>query len=250
MNEPLTPSLPSSETEEHPKRYIPWITYGIIAATILVFLLEAYLTQVNGADLLLIYGAKINELIVAGQVWRLVTPLFIHPTPMFIVLAFNLYSLYAIGPAIERTFGHERFVYLYFLSGISGYVVSFYLTDLPAVGAATALFGILAAHTVFRFRNRQLFEHPVRALLTNIVINLVLNLAIAIFLKIDIWAIIGGLLGGLAFAWSGGPMLALARQPDGTFVVFDASSPKTARWMAVAQMGVLVALVALRLMRG
>lgn len=244
----MTPSQSPLETEERPKRYIPWIIYGILGITILIFLLEVYLAQANGTDLLLIYGAKINELILAGQVWRLVTPLFIHP--MIVVLAFNMYSLYAIGPAIERTFGHERFIYLYFLSGISGYVVSFYMTDSPAAGAATALFGILAAHTVFRFRNRHLFEHPVRSLLTNIAINLILNLAIAMFLRIDVWAIVGGLLGGLAFAWSGGPILALARQPDGTFVVFDASLPKTARWVAAAQMGVLVVLVALRVARG
>jgi rhomboid protease GluP len=236
------------EAEERPKRYLPWSTYGLLGITILIFLLEAYLAQTNGSDLLLIYGAKINELILAGQVWRLVTPLFLHP--ILIVLAFNMYSLYAIGPSIERTFGHERFLYLYFLSGISGYVVSFYMTDLPVAGAATALFGILAAHTVFRFRNRQFFDHPVRSLLTNIAINLILNLAIAIFLKIDVWAIVGGLLGGVAFAWSGGPILALARQPDGTFVVFDANLPKTARWVAAAQMGVLVILVVIRMARG
>ncbi len=91
-----------------------------------------------GTDILLLYGAKINELISQGQFWRLLTPMLLHGSMLHIV--FNMYALYVIGPGLEVHYGHLRFLMLYLLAGFAGNVVSFTLTPSPP-GASTAIFG-------------------------------------------------------------------------------------------------------------
>src|SRR5215204_1185755 len=50
---------------------------------------------------LVAYGAKLNSLIaVAHQWWRFVTPMFIHVNLMHLLV--NMYSLWIIGPYVEK----------------------------------------------------------------------------------------------------------------------------------------------------
>ena len=53
---------------------------------------------------LLAYGAKTNYLIGhAHQYWRLVTPIFIHVNLPHVLI--NMYSLWVIGPWVEKLYG-------------------------------------------------------------------------------------------------------------------------------------------------
>ncbi|MFZ6030735.1 MAG: rhomboid family intramembrane serine protease [Chloroflexota bacterium] len=185
----------------------PWVTYGLLAVTILVYIAQLALT-VDGYPLLVLWGAKINEAIVDGQFWRLLTPMFLHGSMMHI--AFNMYALYALGKVIEPAYGHGRFLVLYILAGFTGNVLSFIMTPGVSVGASTAVFGLLAAEGIFWYQNRKLFGATAQSVLSNLVVvaigNLVLGFAVP---NIDNWGHIGGLIGGLLFAWFAGPHLAL-----------------------------------------
>ncbi len=69
-----------------------------IGLTIFVFALQ-YLSQylsANHYDWPYLLGAKVNELILAGQVWRLFTPMLLHGSILHI--GFNMYALFVIGP--------------------------------------------------------------------------------------------------------------------------------------------------------
>jgi rhomboid protease GluP len=184
----------------------PYVTYTIMALTIVIYLLQMFSQQITGTDLPAMYGMKINQLIVEyGQYWRLLTPMLLHGSIMHIVV--NMYALNAFGPGLEMHFGHWRYLALYILSGFAGNVFSFIFTPANSLGSSTAIFGLLAAEGVFLYQNRKIFGSQARRALTNIVMVGLVNLIIGLSPGIDNWGHIGGLLGGMAFTWFGGPLL-------------------------------------------
>ena len=90
----------------------PWVSYTLLGITVLVYGLQFLSTKLStgGYDWPALLGAKINSLILAGQLWRLITPVLLHGSLMHI--AFNMYALFILGPGLERFYGHKRFLAL------------------------------------------------------------------------------------------------------------------------------------------
>lgn len=183
----------------------PIVTYSIIAVTVAVFGLQMLSQNLAGQDLVAALGDKYNPAILAGEYWRFITPVLLHGG--FIHIAFNMYALFAIGPQLEKTYGHFRYLALYLLGGFAGNVLSFIFTPGASLGASTAIFGLLAAEGIFIYQNRKFFGGRSRAILINIIGIAAINLIIGRTLPgIDNWGHLGGLVGGLLFAWFGGPV--------------------------------------------
>lgn len=196
----------------------PIVTYTFIGINVLFFLLQTIGVWFLGRDLVTALGLKVNELIVMGEYWRLITPMFLHGS--IIHLGFNLYALFIFGPGLERHFGRPRFIALYLLSGFAGNVLSFLFTDAQSLGSSTAIFGLLGAEGVFLYRNRQLFGGSARRALNNLILLAVINLVFGLSTPgIDNWGHLGGLIGGTLFAWIGGPVLAVKNDYSGLSVV-------------------------------
>ena len=191
----------------------PYVVYALLAITVGVFLLQNLSDYLLGGDILFAYGAKINQFILQGQLWRLITPVFLHASILHI--ASNMYGLFIFGPGLERSYGHWRFVTLYFLAAFAGNVMSFLLTSSPALGSSTAIFGLIVAEAAFLYQNRRILGNRSQAALGNILIVVLLNLGIGATpgSAIDNWGHVGGLLGGLVFAWFGGPLWTLEGLP-------------------------------------
>jgi rhomboid protease GluP len=187
------------------------VTYSIMGITIAVYILQMISQTVLGDDLPALYGMKINELIAAGQIWRLFTPILLHGSIMHI--GFNMYALYLFGRRLERYFGHWRFLIMYLISGFAGNVISMMFTESPSLGASTAIFGLLGAQGVFIYQNRALFGNQTQQALQSIIMVAAINLLIGLSPGIDNWGHIGGLVAGLIFTWLGGPVLA----PSGAY---------------------------------
>jgi len=212
------PRPDSSETREPvriqiPKRK-PTTTFVLIGISIVVFILQTIIETFSGYDLLFLYGGKINNLIKAGQIWRLITPVLLHGSILHI--AMNMYALYILGHRMERFYGHGRFLLLYLISAFAGNVLSFVLTPAPSLGASTAIFGLFSAEGIFILQNRKLFgPAQTRQAMMNLGIILMINMVygFAPGSNIDIMGHIGGLLGGIFFAWKAGPILKVAGQP-------------------------------------
>ncbi len=183
----------------------PLITYSLLAFTILVFLVQLGTEYLLHIDLPAYYGLKVNQLIAEGQLWRLLTPIFLHGS--LIHIGFNMYALYLIGPRLERYYGHNRFLGLYLISGFGGNVFSMMFTDAPSLGSSTAIFGLIGAQGIFLYHNREVFGPAVRQALNSIISIAVINLVIGLSPGIDNWGHIGGLVGGLLVAFLGGPLL-------------------------------------------
>lgn len=188
----------------------PKVTYALIGFTVFIYVLQLLSVAVigyaaNQIDWLEVYGARFNSAIRMGELWRFITPVFLHGSIAHIF--FNMYALLSIGSFLERQFGHGRFTLLYFLGGFSGNVFSFLLTGENgySVGASTAVFGLVAAQLIFFYQNRKLFGNIARQAIGNSVFIIAINLFIGLTPGIDNWGHVGGLLGGAIFAWFASP---------------------------------------------
>lgn len=189
----------------------PVVTYSIIGITIAAYLAQlgsvaifGYANSAAQLDWVEAYGAKINALIRAGELWRFLTPVLLHGSIPHI--AFNMYALYIFGTGLERHFGHRRFLILYLLGAFTGNVLSFLLSSGYSVGASTAIFGLIGAEGVFLYQNRKMFGSQFKSAIGNIIFVVVVNLFIGLAPGIDDWGHVGGLLGGLIFSWFAGPL--------------------------------------------
>ena len=186
----------------------PNVTYTILGLTVFVYLLQLASNFLLGYDLPALLGDKSNSLIHVGQVWRLITPILLHDDTSLLHIGFNMYALFALGPGLERRFGHFRFILLYLLAGFAGNVLSFLITAGDSLGASTSIFGLIAAEGIFLYQNRKLFGDESKRAIGNVVTVAVINLGFGFASGglIDNWGHIGGLLGGLVFTWFGGPL--------------------------------------------
>jgi hypothetical protein len=131
-----------------------------------------------------------------------------------------MYSLWMVGPYVERLYGSAKFVVFWVATGIGGVVASylavrpsmsggilarflFKTQDVPSAGASGALFGLVGVLFVFgiKFR-RELPEGFKRAFGTGMLPIILINLFIGYVGRgvIDNAAHVGGLLSGAVFA--------------------------------------------------
>ncbi len=220
---PSEPSYPSSAPPVPPpsrqQAERPIVTYTLLVITVLVFLAQMASQAMMGEDLPVYIGVKANELIISGQFWRLITPLFLHGS--FMHIGFNMYALYVLGQDLERFYGRWRFLFLYFLAGFAGNVFSFIFTPAPSLGASTAIFGLIGAQGVLFYRNREVFGPLAQRALMQTVTIAVINLVIGMSPGIDNWGHIGGLIGGGMFAWFGGPLFQVDQSFGGYRIAMD-----------------------------
>ncbi|MEX1071134.1 MAG: rhomboid family intramembrane serine protease, partial [Anaerolineales bacterium] len=230
----------------------PFVVYALLGMTIFVFILQI-LTD-NGflfpsfncpyfpsSDIPACYGLKVNELILEGQWWRLITPVVLHASILHI--AFNMYALNILGRDLEQYFGHFQFLALYLLSGFAGVVLSFLLTEAPSLGASTSVFGLLGAQGVFAYRNQRVFGPRARAALRSIINITVINLLIGLTPRIDNWGHVGGLLGGLVFCVIAGPVYELSG--EGEELTLKNKTPEDRVYLASITVGVIFAFLAM-----
>ena len=183
------------------------LTHSLIAVTLLVFSLQWLSSVLLGFDLVLGLGAKDGLAIAQGQYWRFLSPVFIHGDILHV--AVNMYSLYVIGPVIERFFGWRLTLVLYLLSGVAGVIASWYLTPQISIGASGAIFGLLGSLGAFLLVNRDTFGAAGKFQFRQIVLVALLNLTLGLSPGIDNWGHIGGFGFGALVAWFVSPMYKL-----------------------------------------
>ena len=257
-----TPEVPTPQRITlYVPHYSPLWTYIVLAINSLVFLGSL----VVGQEMVLMWGAKINEAIVLGQWWRLITPIFLHADLRHFFS--NSYALVSFGKEVERTFGRFRFLLAYLLSGVGGTAASFLFNKNPAVGASGAIFGLVGMLALYeychpyaklafarcyfldgRWRCRKYYRRRVvdiwQALpaILPVAIMLIFGLIIP---RVDNWGHIGGALTGILLGWFFAPEYQVVQpDPEQMPQVADISSP--GRWavgIMLAGLGILLALI-------
>lgn len=172
------------------------ITYILIAVNVLVYALTAYLSGNivdSDTNVLIFLGAKVNELISSGEYYRLVSCMFLHGGAMHVAL--NMYSLYALGPFVERVYGKVRYTIIYFFAGIISSLFSYMFSSDISVGASGAIFGLLGAALVFAIKMKDRVRKDfIMNILSVIGINLIIGFSIP---NVDNFGHLGGLVGGI-----------------------------------------------------
>lgn len=217
----------------------PLWSYALLAVNVLVFAASLLL----GQEIILWLGAKNNQAIVAGEVWRLVTAMFLHVDVLHIL--FNSYALLIFGVQVERLYGRPRFLLTYFLGGLAGSAFSFLLSARDSVGASGAIFGLIGVMGAYLFRHRKQLSGA-QARLTNILFIAGYNLFYGFVApRVDNWAHIGGLLAGLALGWFLSPNYEIVQLDPATPPrVVDRNAP--AQWLpgtALVTLGIFLVLL-------
>jgi rhomboid protease GluP len=173
------------------------VAYSLFALNIIIF---ALMTLAGGSEnpaTLSAFGAKENYLIDDGQIWRFITPIFLHIGLLHLV--FNSYALWIVGPQVEKLYGGPRFLVLYLLTGVAGVAASYgYHPDVPSAGASGAIFGLFGVLLVFSFKYRKTVPAFFsQALGKGMLMTVAINLAIGYFIpQIDLSAHVGGFIAG------------------------------------------------------
>ena len=115
---------------------------------------EAFLEPTE--DSLDTFGAKNPEKQHDYQVWRWVTPVVLHADLNHIF--FNVLIQLILGFRLEPTVGTWRTAVVYILSGMGGVLFSSLVSTSLAVGASTAIFGIISAMIAWIIMNWSALE--------------------------------------------------------------------------------------------
>jgi rhomboid protease GluP len=90
-----------------------------------------------------------------GDWWTLLTAIYLHGGVLHIL--FNVLWIRQLGPAVEELYGPARFVTIFTVSGVVGFVVSNVLGVPFTVGASGSIFGLLGAMVAFGRRRGGVF---------------------------------------------------------------------------------------------
>ena len=142
--------------DEHHLPIFPFVTYGLIALNVWVFVQEL---NAPDTDRFINAFAAIPYDIVQGVVLAppsppfppltVLTSMFLHGSILHI--AFNMLFLFVFGPAVEYLAGHVRYLAFYLLCGIAGGIAQIAIapgSHVPALGASGAIAGVLGAYLV------------------------------------------------------------------------------------------------------
>ncbi len=180
-----------------PKKII--FTYILIMACVLMFGICCIFDGIDALRSITNYtalkmGANFAPLIRQGEVWRVITYMFLHASLLHLIV--NMYSLYVLGASVENFLGRWKFIVVYLVSGICGGLLSAATgSNTISVGASGAIFGLAGALLYFGYHYRTYLGEAIKKqIIPIILINLLIGYLIA---GIDNFGHIGGLIGGI-----------------------------------------------------
>jgi rhomboid protease GluP len=141
-----------------------------------------------------------NQRVSDGEIWRLVSCLFLHGDGMHLLL--NGLALYGLGRLCESVYGPVRFLWLFLVAGICGSTLSWLGGNVASVGASGSIFGLMGACIVFGYRYRLVLPPHIGDMFRKKLLPWVgLNLMIGVMIPfIDNLGHVGGLIGGAVMA--------------------------------------------------
>ncbi|MGH7804458.1 MAG: rhomboid family intramembrane serine protease, partial [Candidatus Binatia bacterium] len=139
--------------DDQPSPAFPFVTYGLIAANVALFVHELRLGPalepfVREFGLVPARISRSTEL--GARFFPFVSSMFLHGGVLH--LAGNMLYLHIFGDGVEGRLGHARFLAFYLACGIAAgalQVAMFPSSTLPMVGASGAIAGVTGAYFLF-----------------------------------------------------------------------------------------------------
>ncbi|TDB85956.1 rhomboid family intramembrane serine protease [Actinomadura sp. KC216] len=172
--------------DSQPARRVPWVTYLLVAANVVVFLItpmsnfatwygEGHVRECRTAHFTFEYGAVPKELTTGDQKplppdvvdecgpadfgkapWTSAfSSMFLHSGALHLLS--NLVALFVVGMGVEDRLGRWRYLlsYLFFgLVAVYGYAFTSPGSTVPLVGASGAIAGVMGAYVILNPRGR------------------------------------------------------------------------------------------------
>lgn len=203
-------------------------TYALIAINVAIWAALFIITKnQDGSPKSNAWGIYSGYLAVDNEYYRIVSNGFLHFG--IIHLAFNSFALFNLGSFLEREYGPQRFLGLYFAALVFGSFGAMLLDPNSLTGGASgAVFGLMGAAAVdLHLRGVPFGKSP---LVRVIGLNLIITFTIP---QISKGGHIGGLIGGALVGWA----YAQRRDPDRQWLSWAAP-------LAVGIVGVIGSVVA------
>lgn len=182
------------------------VTWALVGINVVLWLIEFAHPSIADDWGMLAQAVYKGQLVgvAQGQWYRLITAAFLPPPGLgagLLDIAFNMWALTLIGPALERLLGPARYLAVYLVSALGGSVLFYWIgpENTLALGASGAIFGLFGAWFVVARR--------LRADTRQIVFLIVLNLVFGFVVPNIAWqAHLGGIIAGglltMAFAYA------------------------------------------------
>jgi len=146
-------------------------------------------------------GGRIKVLMYcySGEVYRLVTPIFLHAGIVHLLL--NMNAQITLGLGMETRWGMKVLASGYFWSGVAGNVVSsFFLPHVLSVGSSGAILGMIGMEASHMLSTWQQTDSQTRMLKSrSLLVFFAIIIIIGFFAPVDNWVHGGGFFAGLSF---------------------------------------------------
>lgn len=209
------------------------LTMLLAVAMLAMFVAEAIygINRSSSADLLEIsrdsllkLGANYGPLVLEGQVYRLLSAIFVHLDLLHLVG--NLLSTLVLVSRIEHTFGPLRTLTVFLVSGIAGNIFSLavdsggFANTLKA-GASTSLYGmigVILGYLIINWRGLELIGEVLRCTMVCLFMFMLLFVLLftpgssGVVAEVDNLGHLGGFLGGIWVSAVGTPIICESRE--------------------------------------
>jgi membrane associated rhomboid family serine protease len=213
--------LPLYDKDPLERDTVPYVTYALIAANVLVFLWELGLPP--DADDLFAQTFGLNPARLAADPFggeipaaaTLITYMFLHAGWLHVIG--NMLFLWVFGDNIEDAMGHARFLCFYLMCGVAAAVVYMLVnanSQTLLLGASGAIAGVVAAYLMLRPCAK------IETLIVIIPVAIDAYLVLGAWIIIQVWHIVTNTPDGTAWVAHGGGIVAGAllitvmRRPD------------------------------------
>jgi len=179
-------------------------TIFLVMANLLVYIYTSVVGFIETSDIaafietsrsVLYQWGQFNYYVINGSYWQLLTSIFVHVDIIHISL--NMFFLLIFGFRADELFSSEEYFFIYFLSGLSGNLLTLLLMHplTLSAGASGAIFGIFGACVIYV---RKTFgQSIVGALLYSFLL-----LMMTAGRDVNIFAHFGGLAAGLVIGYA------------------------------------------------
>ncbi|MGK7877662.1 MAG: rhomboid family intramembrane serine protease [Xenococcaceae cyanobacterium] len=145
--------------DNNPTQITPYVTYGLIAVNILVFLYQISLNSPQLTEFFHFYAVVPKELTASFKgisvnqpvpEWlTLVTSQFLHGS--FLHVAGNMLFLWIFGNNIEEQLGRVKYLIFYLTCGVLAALTQWFFSvqsGIPSLGASGAIAGVMGAYII------------------------------------------------------------------------------------------------------
>ncbi len=142
-----------------PRRCPPIMTWTLIAANLVIFILETQLPKPLLEYLFYLFGivpAQYTHMVWNGNIvhnaallWPFFTCMFLHGGWIHVLA--NMWTLWIFGDNVEDEMGPFKFLIFYLLSGIAASLIQIFtnpLSTMPTIGASGAIAGVMGAYYI------------------------------------------------------------------------------------------------------